>query len=205
MTALFIILPIIAVIAALVFINIDVCIDVSYNGGVNRSRLIVVFGFIKIKIFPRHAKHEKKHTEISDEQTDTGEKSDVIKFAKAVYSELKNDIIKLLDKFFKKVICIKELNLSAEFGTGDPMYTGIAAGAVNAAVYSAVSYMDRNMKLDKWNVSLIPNFNETVIKAGIYCKIRTNIFRLTGIIISAVRLLIKIEKINRRIKEDGGK
>ena len=39
------------------------------------------------------------------------------------------------------IIChaikIKELNVSSKFGMGNPMYTGIATGAVNAGVYNA--------------------------------------------------------------------
>ena len=34
------------------------------------------------------------------------------------------------------------------------MYTGIATGAVNAGVYNAVGWIDRRMKLEKWDVSL---------------------------------------------------
>ena len=39
------------------------------------------------------------------------------------------------------------------------MYTGIATGAVNAGVYNAVGWIDRRMKLEKWDVSLDADFN----------------------------------------------
>lgn len=205
MAALYIIIAVIAVIAAFVFINIDVYFDIAYNSGVNRGRIYIKYGFIRFNILPQRSKHEKKQEEEQEELTKESKKDTehIIKFAKAVYREEKEDILKILEKLLKKAIRIKELNISSEFGTGDPMYTGIATGMVNAAVYSGISYIDRNMKIDSWNVSLTPNFDDAVIKAGIFTKIRTNIFNLISIIWKAVFLILKIEKINRRISENG--
>lgn len=205
MAALYIIIAVIAVIVALVFINIDVYFDIAYNSGVNRGRIYIKYGFIRFNILSQRSKHEKKKEKEQEESTKESKKDTeyIIKFAKAVYREEKEDILKILEKLLKKAIRIKELNISSEFGTGDPMYTGIATGMVNAVVYSGISYIDRNMKIDSWNVSLTPNFDNDVIKAGIFTKIRTNIFNLISIIWKAVFLILKIEKINRRISENG--
>ena len=54
------------------------------------------------------------------------------------------------------------------------MYTGIATGVVNAGVYNAVGWIDRRMKLEKWDVSLDADFNNACLDMDIYCKLRTN-------------------------------
>ncbi|MBQ8300885.1 MAG: DUF2953 domain-containing protein [Clostridia bacterium] len=83
------------------------------------------------------------------------------------------------------------------------MYTGIVTGTVNAAVYNAVSLIDRKMKLDKWNVSLDSDFDNACLSAGLYCKIRTRIAYVLKIGLMAAIILLKILRINRRIKKNG--
>lgn len=122
---------------------------------------------------------------------------------KEVYKQLKKDILNLLDYIICHAIKIKELNVSSKFGTGNPMYTGIATGAVNAGVYNAVGWIDRRMKLEKWDVSLDADFNNACLDVGVYCKLRTNCLYVLTIGFKTVKVVLKIQKINRRIKENG--
>ena len=120
-----------------------------------------------------------------------------------VYECLKKDILNLLDYIICHAIKIKELNVSSKFGTGNPMYTGIATGAVNAGVYNIVGWIDRRMKLEKWDVSLDADFNNACLDMDIYCKLRTNCLYVLTIGFKTVKVVLKIQKINRRIKENG--
>ena len=144
-----------------------------------------------------------------DETTDKEEKQEksdivgIITLIKEVYKQLKKDILNLLDYIICHAIKIKELNVSSKFGMGNPMYTGIATGAVNAGVYNAVGWIDRRMKLEKWDVSLDADFNNACLDMGIYCKLRTNCLYVLTIGFKTVKVVLKIQKINRRIKENG--
>ena len=86
---------------------------------------------------------------------------------------------------------------------GNPMYTGIATGAVNAGVYNIVGWIDRRKKLEKWDVSLDADFNNACLDMDIYCKLRTNCLYVLTIGFKTVKVVLKIQKINRRIKENG--
>lgn len=205
MIALYIVLIILAVIMLMLLIPADCVIEFSYNKEESRGIIFVKYLFLKFKILPSERKKEETEKEARQEKP-PGEKKDIlglIKLGQAVYSELKKDISKLIGHFFSRTIRIKELNISSRFGTGDPMYTGIAAGAANAAVYNAVSFIDRNMKLDKWNVSLDADFDSACIAAGVYMKIRTRILYAIKLGLMAAAVLLKIQKINRRMKQNG--
>lgn len=204
MTAFYITISILAVIMLILLIPIDVILDFSYNKNENRGAIIVRYMMFKFKIFPSKDKIEEevvKDIDKVEEKVDS--KNDfkrIVKFVKAVYAELKDDILKVLDYLFNHVICIKELNISAKYGTGDPMYTGIVTGVVNATVYNFISFLDRKIWLDKWNVSLDADFNNACISAGVYCKIRTRGIYVITLGFKVLWLMLKIQKINRRIK-----
>ncbi len=199
MIAVYIILIVIAVIMLLMLLPADLVIRISYNDSKIRNAINIRYAFLKFKIYPPESKDKKTKTE---EKTD---KSDmpVIKLIKAVYKELKDDIKRLGTYVVKRALRIKELNISAKFGVGDPMYTGILLGTANAVVYNAVAFLDRHMTLDKWNVSLDADFDDACLDAGVYIKIRTRILYAVRLGIMAVPVLRKLKKINGRIKQDG--
>lgn len=201
MIALYIILIILAVIMLMMFIPVDCVIDISYNDDENRGNIIVKYAFLKIKILPSEPKAEKE--EATEETPKERNIKATVSLVKTVYAELKDEIFGLVRHFFSRTVRVKELNISSKFGTGNPMYTGIATGTVNAAVYNAVSLIDRKMKLDKWNVSLDSDFDNACLSAGIYCRIRTRLAYVLNLGMRAVILLLKIRRINGRVKENG--
>ncbi len=206
MIALYIILIILAVIMLIMFIPVDCVIDISYNDDENRGNIIVRYAFLKIKILPSEPKEEKDEEPSEEEEEKPKKEKDIkatINLVKTIYTELKDEIFGLIGHLLSRTIRIKELNISSKFGTGDPMYTGIVTGTVNAAVYNTVSLIDRKMKLDKWNVSLDADFDNACLSAGLYCKIRTRIAYVLKVGLMAVVLLLKILRINRRIKKNG--
>ena len=205
MTALYIVLIVLAVIMLIFLIPADFIIEFSYNNEGNKGSVIVKYLFLKFKILPAEEKVKKEEKEMEEEEPSGKGKntSGLINLVREVYRELKQDIFHVAGHFFRRTIRIKELNISAQFGTGDPMYTGIATGAVNAAVYNSVSFIDRHMTLDNWNVSLDADFDNACFAAGIYMKIRTRILYALKLGMMAAVLLLKIQRINRRIKKNG--
>lgn len=204
MTALYIVLIVLAVIMLIFLIPADFIIEFSYNNEGNKGSVIVKYLFLKFKILPAEEKVKKEEKEMEEEPSGKEKNTrGLINLVREVYRELKQDIFRVAGHFFRRTIRIKELNISARFGTGDPMYTGIATGAVNAAVYNGVSFIDRHMTLDNWNVSLDADFDNACFAAGIYMKIRTRILYALKLGMMAAVLLLKIQRINRRIKKNG--
>ena len=207
MTALYIILAVVAVIMLLLLIPADCILEFSYNNKENNGSVIIKYVFLKFKIFPNDkVEEEVENEEETTDKEEKKEKSDIlgiITLIKEVYKQLKKDILNLLDYIICHAIKIKQLNVSSKFGTGNPIYTGIATGAVNAGVYNAVGWIDRRMKLEKWDVSLDADFNNACLDMDVYCKLRTNCLYVLTIGFKTVKVVLKIQKINRRIKENG--
>lgn len=207
MAVFYIVIAVIAVLMLALLIPVDCVIDLSYNDKENRGAVIIKYLFFKFKIFPMEKEAEEIGKDIERETDEPAkDKKDItgmIKFARTVYAELKPEILRLLNHFFTHTIEIRELNISSRFGTGDPMYTGIASGAVNAAVYNTVSVIDRHMTLDKWNVSLEPDFDNACMAVGVYIRIRTRIAYVIKLGFMAAVLLLRIKKVSRRIKDNG--
>lgn len=211
MAAVYIILIIISLIMLIMLLPADFIINISYNDSEMRNAIFIKYAFVKFKIYPSEAEEETAEKKIKEDKKEKKQKEkkkresgigDTVNLVKTVYRELKEDILKLWKHFLQRTFRIKELNISAKFGTGDPMYTGIVSGTVNAAVYNAVSLIDRTMTLDKWNVSLEGDFDNVCLNAGVYAKFRTRILFALRLGIMAVVLLLRIQKINRRIKKD---
>ncbi len=199
MMAVYIILIIIAVIMLLMLLPADLVIHISYNDSKIRNAINIRYAFFKFKIYPP----DKGDKKIEKEDKNVNKDIPVMKLIKAIYKELKEDIKRLGVYIIKRAVRIKELNISAKFGVGEPMYTGILSGTVNAVVYNAVAFLDRHMTLDKWNVSLDADFDNACLDAGVYIKIRTRILYAVRLGIMAVPVLRKLKKINGRIKQDG--
>ena len=194
MTALYIILAVVAVIMLLLLIPADCILEFSYNNKENNGSVIIKYAFLKFKIFPNDkVEEEVENEEETTDKEEKQEKSDIlgiITLIKEVYKQLKKDILNLLDYIICHAIKIKELNVSSKFGMGNPMY-------------NAVGWIDRRMKLEKWDVSLDADFNNACLDMGIYCKLRTNCLYVLTIGFKTVKVVLKIQKINRRIKENG--
>lgn len=206
MIALYILLVITALIMLLLLIPIDCRADFSYNKDNKRGEVILKYAFVKVKLFPNERELKEAEQDAEEEAAKEEKELDpwgVIDLAKAVYEELWDDITALLHKLLKHTLRVKELNISAKFGTGNPMYTGIVTGIVNSAVYNTVAMIDNSMQLDRWNVSLESDFDSTVLCAGVYCVIRTRCISVIALGLRAALLLLRIQKINRRISKNG--
>ena len=74
MTALYIILAVVAVIMLLLLIPADCILEFSYNNKENNGSVIIKYAFLKFKIFPNDKVEEEVENE--EETTDKGEKKE---------------------------------------------------------------------------------------------------------------------------------
>lgn len=202
MTALYVLLIVFAVVMLVLTVPIDCIFDFSYGEKQTNGTIYLKYAFLKLKLYPNTP---VERTEEKTEDTDNKGDNKVvgtISFIRESFSMLKKDILSLLDYLAENAIGIKELNVSANIGTGNPMYTGIVYGTANAVVYNAVGVIDRNLKLDKRNISLEADFDKEVLECGVYSKIRTRLMHVIVICFKLLKIFIKIRKSNRRIKED---
>ena len=84
MTALYIILAVVAVIMLLLLIPADCILEFSYNNKENNGSVIIKYAFLKFKIFPNDKVEEEVENE--EETTDKREKKE------------KSDILEALEK-----------------------------------------------------------------------------------------------------------
>lgn len=193
MIAVYILLILLAVILILSFVKINVTADFAYKS--EKNELYIKFLFIKARLYPR-VKTEKSSG--GNESEEAGGRTDIsgkISGAKKMYTALKKDIFKLLNYTFEKALAISELNISAKIGTGEPMYTGIVYGTVNAAVFGFLGAADRKMKIKKQHTDIKADFDNAVFSAGIYAVVYTRAVHLYYLAARALIMYIKLKHI----------
>lgn len=200
MTAVYIILIIAAVIMLLSLIPINVIADFAYNS--DNNTLYLKFLFIRIKLYPAVEKAVSDYEkEPEKEDREAADIVQTLKKARNVYSVLKKDIRQLVNYILTRALSVKSLNISAVLGTGDPMYTGILYGAVNAAVYGALGAADAKMKIKKYHVDIKSDFDNARLAAGIYAVIYTRLVHLYYAAAKAIIIFMKIKKTLREVEE----
>ncbi|HIT85948.1 MAG TPA: DUF2953 domain-containing protein [Candidatus Ornithomonoglobus intestinigallinarum] len=209
MTAVYITAAVLAAIAAAVLIPIRLTAFVNADGG----EIKLGYAFLKLTLYPRPKKqHEKKSggkTRSDGEKPKEKREFDIKELIKIFYA-VKDDFFELLrvsSRYLAKhMIKIRELNISARFGTGDPAYTGMLCGAVYPAVYNAVGFADRHMRLKNRSVELSPDFNRACFSAGAYIEISTNILHFIVLGALSLKYILRILKDlkNLRKEKDNG-
>lgn len=202
MTGFYIAMIIIAIIGLIIILPITAVISFSVNS--DENEITIRYLFFKLKILPAGEKKDKPKEDKEEEEKPKKDSKGIVSSVWISRSEIKWGVSKLLYYVIHNAIIVKELNISARFGFDNPMNTGLASGALNAVVYNIIGLLDRHARLKKWSVDLKPDFDETCIMAGVYCKLRT---RIAHIFPLAAILLITFIKIKIKTKEgnNGGK
>lgn len=201
MLAVWIIAAVLIFLLIISLIPINAVFTVSYSDGLEGMELFIKFLFIKIPIFPKAKKAEKKPE--SPEQTaenDTIDKNKMVKSTKKIYhllTGLSEDISKIISMLVSHTIGIKNLAVEATIGTEDAMFTGITVGAANGFIYSLLGLIEGNMMLKQFYVSVEPDWNNKLIDAGAYIKLYTSIFNIVRLIPVLISALFKARKLLR--------
>ena len=198
MTAVYILLIILSIIALLLLIPVRIILRINME----EKEVTLKYAFYKKTIYPaKEIPKEDKHEPIPEDKP----KKSIPSFE--FFKEIKDDawqfITKILSYMIKHGVKIRELNISARFGTGDPADTGILSGAVYGTVYNLIGLAERNGKLEKWNVDIEPNFDEVVFTAGIYAELRTRLVHFLIMLIIVMKHVIRIGKSYFKTKKNG--
>lgn len=195
MIALYIVLIILAILMIILLIPVRIFLRLNVDDG----EVTIKYAFLKIKLYPREVM-EKSEEEPDENKSDNDEpkkkpdKAMYFDFLKAIFDDFKAIASKLGRYTLRHAVRIRELNVSGVFGLGDPMYTGMLCGVIYPLIYNAIGVLDRNMRLDKWDVNLNPDFNNMKLSAGIYAEIRTRAAHFIAMLLISLGSLIRITR-----------
>lgn len=208
MTALYIILGIIAFF--IILLSVKVAVTVHYEDDVAVS---LKWLFLKFNILPKKDEHKKPKKEKKKKEEKPKEESEVIPEPKKKKKDnmfvrfyrnrgvdgvvqLLKDAAKALGGMFKRIgraFLFEELFVYLTVGAGDSAETAIKYGKTCSAAFPAMGFIVNNMRVKKYSIDINPDF----INGSNVAKLHTQIsFRpiklINAVIIVAFELLFKV-------------
>ncbi len=211
MTALYIILGIIAFFVVL--LSIKIAVTVHYEDDVAVS---VKWLFIKINILPKHEKKPKKEKpkkEKPKKEEKPKEESEVVKEPKKKKGDnmfvrfyknrgvggvvqLLKDAAAALGGMFGRIgraFLFEELYVSLDIGGGDSADTAIKYGKVCSAAFPAMGLIVNKARVKKYNLEITPDFIYGKTAARLHTKISLRPIRLiNAVFVLVFELLFKV-------------
>ncbi len=145
--------------------------------------------FVGIPIYKKILKKkENQKTKTPEEKAQKLDKSSKklgkkIKEFKAFY--------KMATKLLNRYVKLDEIMIKIEFGTGDAPTTAISTGALWGIVYGLIGKIGSICQIQKHDVVINPNYNNTIFSFEGKCIIKSSI---AYIIIIAITILMKRNK-----------
>lgn len=209
MTALYIILAIIALIVILLSVKISV--TVHYEDDVAVS---VKWLFLKFNILPKDESKPKKEKKKKQKEEKPKEESEVIPEPKKKKNkdnmfvrfyrnrgvegvvQLLKDAAKAVGGMFKRIgraFLFEELIISLTVGAGDSAETAIKYGKTCSAAFPAMGLIVSTMRVKKYNIEINPDFIYGKNNARLHTQVSVRPIRLiNAVIVVAFELLFKV-------------
>lgn len=208
MTALLIILGIIAFF--IVLLSVKVVVTVHYEDEVEVS---LGWLFLKFNILPSKEKEEKKKKDKKPKEEKPKEESEIIKEPKKKKQDnmfvrfyrnrgvegvvqLLKDAAKAVGGMFRRIgraFLFEELFVSLTVGKGDSAQTAIKYGETCAAAFPAMGLIVNTMRVKKYSIEINPDFIYGKSNAKLHTKVSVRPLKLiNAVIIVAFELLFKV-------------
>ncbi len=209
MTALYVILGIIAFFVILLSVKLK--ITVHYEDDVAVS---VGWLFLNFNILPKKEKAEKKpKKEKKKKEEKPKEESEIIPEPKKKKKDnmfvrfynnrgvsgvvqLLKDAAKAVGGMFKRIgraFLFEELYISMNVGAGDSAETAVKYGKVCSAAFPAMGLIVSNMRIQKYNLEIVPDFIYGKTEARLHTKVSVRpIVLINAVIVLAFELLFKV-------------
>lgn len=209
MTALYVILGIIAFF--IILLSIRLCVTVHYEDDVELS---VKWLFLNINILPKKEKKEKKKKDAKPKkEKKPQQESEIIKEPKKKKQDnmfvrfyknrgvsgvvqLLKDTAKAVGGMFKRIgraFVFDELFISLTVGAGDSAETAIKYGKTCSAAFPAMGLIVSSMRVKKYSIEINPDFINGSNSAKLHTKISVRPIKLiNAVIIVAFELLFKV-------------
>lgn len=205
MTALYIILGIIAFIVLLLSIKVMITVHYDEELTVSLSWLFLKFDLLPMK--EKHPKKEKKKKEKKPKKTDEKipepkKKKDNM-FVRFYHNQGVSGVVQLLKDaaaalggMFRRIgraFLFEELYVSLTVGSGDAADTAVKYGKVCAAAFPSMGFIVSNMRVKKYNIEVTPDFVGGSSSARMHVKAAVIPLRLiNAVIVVAFQLLFKV-------------
>lgn len=208
MTALLIILGIIAFF--IVLLSIKVVVTVHYEDDVELS---LGWLFLRFKILPSEEKEDKPKKEKKPKEEKPKNESEIVKEPKKKKQDnmfvrfyrnrgvegvvqLLKDAAKAVGGMFKRIgraFVFEELFVSLTVGKGDSAQTAIKYGETCSAAFPAMGLIVSTMRVNKYSIEVNPDFLYGKSNAKLHTKISVRPIKLiNAVIIVAFELLFKV-------------
>ena len=193
MTAIIIILSIIAFIAVLINIPVRVKIYVKYNNSEFVNDYKIKYGFITIKK-KKQKSHNETETDSAPKKKTKSKPSNIIRFIKTNIKDIKRLISDVLKYTSKKLVIIEMLSLKSHIGTDDAMNTALSYGSASAVLYNSLGALEKQVKIKHMDIDFQPDFTQEKIFIEFTSIIRTKIYNVSGLAWLILRRAIPILK-----------
>ncbi len=185
MTAIIIILSIIAFIAVLINIPVRVKIYVKYDNSEFVNDYKIKYGFITIKK-KKQKSHNETKTDSAPKKKTKNKPSNIIRFIKTNIKDIKRLISDVLKYTSKKLVIIEMLSLKSHIGTDDAMNTALSYGSASAVLYNSLGVLEKQVKIKHIDIDFQPDFTQEKIFIEFTSIIRTKIYNVFGLAVLAL-------------------
>ena len=185
MTAIIIILSIIAFIAVLINIPVRVKIYVKYDNSGFVNDYKIKYGFITIKK-KKQKSHNETETDSTPKKKTKNKPSNIIRFIKTNIKDIKRLISDVLKYTSKKLVRIEMLSLKSQIGTDDAMNTALSYGSASAFLYNSLGALEKQVKIKHMDIDFQPDFTQEKIFIEFTSIIRTKIYNVFGLAVLAL-------------------
>ncbi|MBR4723305.1 MAG: DUF2953 domain-containing protein [Clostridia bacterium] len=168
-----------------------------------KASVLVKYGFIKHKIYPKKQPKKEDITEEAGEKTEKEpfsfekKKAELEKYIR-IFNLVKKDVVKLLSYASKHAVIFDSIEVKSEFGFEDAMHTGIFTGLYNGFVYSIMGVIHHNSHLKEMEVNLQPVFGKKCFNNHFSCILHIKTAHIIVVAFNVLRLLRKIKKEGRK-------
>ena len=175
-TFLIILAAIFLLLAILLFIPVRLEAFFENSEG-TRAEVILKYGLLKFRIYPKEKKKEKSEESEEDDKKPEKEpfsfeekKKKLEKYIR-IFEKIKGDVAKLLSYMAKRAVVFDKIEVKSEFGFDEAMQTGIFTGLYNGFVYSVLGVIHQNSTLREMEVKLQPVLTENALITvfAVYC------------------------------------
>lgn len=185
MTAIIIILSIIAFIAVLINIPVRVKIYAKYDNSEFVNDYKIKYGFITIKK-KKQKSHNETETDSAPKKKTKNKPSNIIRFIKTNIKDIKRLISDVLKYTSKKLVIIEMLSLKSHIGTDDAMNTALSYGSASAVLYNSLGALEKQVKIKHMDIDFQPDFTQEKIFIEFTSIIRTKIYNVFGLAVLAL-------------------
>lgn len=160
---------------------------------------------IKIPIPKGEKKKQKEKKEEAEEQEKTADESVFarVKAFRSAYWLLREDLSAILHFLSKKAVRIREFSFSLDFGLEDPALTGILSGIVYGVYYNLLALIDQNLRLEKTETRISPDFQTRCFDLRFRCILRIKPAHIIIVLLKCFKIYLKYRKKRKEVDGHG--